>query len=678
MEENHIVKFDPWLLGAIQKAMGNLPAIPGDLVKVKSLTFFDGGRFSGKEMLLLNKWIELASGDFSAIGKMPNLHTLLFKNVRILRIGNWDFLRQCRKLKKLDLSGTDFSDCELLAELPNLQYALLPDRWQLIHTEVLERIQARTETNPEMNERARAQACIDIAARDRGKVCKDTIRERVAVLQVYCESGLVTRNNAVQERAVTSSDAVQERAAASNGAAAGERVDTCHDAATQGNTENAIAGLPPQMDTGTYAADPKLICWIMVSLGKMPRTPNDLAKIKLLDSRKRNLSLCNPALDNLAEKLPPWLIEKGGDFSLIGKLPNLQALLLWGVILDDFSFLSECKELLYVNLWDTNFTDCSLLTKLPYIIHIYLPEEGQLVNFSMLVKYRQFRLQEERERRESFLYEAKSDEIPEAEQSQAIQTLGRPSVFRIECQKSFGQKADVSKRKDRQVLPEGTQKSALPIQAGVEGTSEIPFGVGVEKGSDIPLKVGVDGMPDSVQVPDAKEANVSSWKTKVEEAVWQKDEFNDLAIVRGEDVIISYEGASQVRQVRAEFWMDRVPALWRVFDQMKEEEDNWAKLAPGKAEQLTDELITAIRRGDAKTIEISLEPWGEGHNFIVEFRGRWVEITYVDDEIPVCYNSYHPDFPEMLAFEDMELVAEVVRHILATGQLLPGTFWRRE
>ena len=122
MAFDRIVKFDPWLLGAIRKAMGKLPAIPGDLSKVKSLPFFDGGRFSGEEGLVLNGWLELASGDFSAIGNMPNLHTLLFQNHRTLKIGNFDFLCQCRKLKKLDLSGTDFSDCELLERLPDLQY----------------------------------------------------------------------------------------------------------------------------------------------------------------------------------------------------------------------------------------------------------------------------------------------------------------------------------------------------------------------------------------------------------------------------------------------------------------------------------------------------------------------------------------------------------------------------
>lgn len=177
MNSNRIMKFDPWLLGAIQKVMGKLPEIPGDLGKVKSLTFYDGTYISGEEGLILNGWMELAAGEFSAIGRMQNLHTLLFRNHRALKVGNFDFLCQCRKLKKLDCSGTDFSDCELLEKLLNLQYAMLPDRSQLIHTQVLECIQAQTETEPEMNERARARACLDTAAEAKWKIRIDMVAE---------------------------------------------------------------------------------------------------------------------------------------------------------------------------------------------------------------------------------------------------------------------------------------------------------------------------------------------------------------------------------------------------------------------------------------------------------------------------------------------------------------------
>ena len=227
----------------------------------------------------------------------------------------------------------------------------------------------------------------------------------------------------------------------------------------------------------------------------------------------------------------------------------------------------------------------------------------------------------------------------------------------------------------------------------VEGRSDMPLEAGVESRSNMPLEAGAEGRSDMPQESGVKEVYGSSAKKEENEAIYREGEFDDLITVRGEDVVILYEGASQVRHVEAEFWMDQTPDLWKIFDQMRDEEDNWAKLASGKAEQLTDELMEAIRRGDVKTLYISLEPWGEGHNFIVEFADEWVEITYMDDEAPVYYNSYNPAYsnpadlsptefggqspiPKMLALEDMELAEEIVRHILATGQLLPGTLWK--
>lgn len=496
MEKDCIVKFDPWLLGAIQKAMGKLPATPGDLIKIKSLTFYHNGFYPGEPGLLLMGWMELAPGDYSAIGKMTNLHTLLFHNNIILRIQDFGFLPQCQRLKKLDLRGTDFSDCSWLAKLPALQYALLPDRQGLIHTEVLEEIRAQTETVQERNERSRAKACIDLE--------------------------------------------------------------------NQRRAENGIPMSVPQTLTGPYTADPRLIRWIAVSLGKVPTSPGNLLKVRQLDSRK-----VNHALDTSASQLPSWLTEKEGDFSLIGELPNLQALLLWGVDLEDFSFLAKCKELLYVNLWDTNFTDCSLLAGLERLKHIFLPDGRHLEHPSMLQTHQE------------------------------------------------------------------------------------------------------------------------TWK----DSYYCEDGFNDLVTVRGEDVAISYEGSTKIRHVEADFCKGAEPPLWKEFSQLRDEEDNWAKLAPKKASQLTEELTNAIVRNEVAALCLSLEPWGEGHYFILEFSGGWAAIAYMDDETPVYYQSYNPSYtgtaelspvefggqtpvPKMFALEDLELAAGIVRHILETGQLLPGTLWK--
>lgn len=541
MAADHIINFDPWLLGAIRKAMGKLPAIPGDLTKIKSLTFFDRECFADDEGTLLNGWIKLASGDFSAIGKMPNLHTLLFKDCPTLKIGDFDFLRQCQKLKKLDLSRTDFSDCELLTELPNLQYVLLPGRWRLIHTQVLEHIQAQSETRPEMEERSRAKGRIDWPT----------------------------------------------------------------------------PSSPQQIYFDTYTADPNLIYWLAVSLGKMPETPKDLAKVKLLDSLKRI-----PSLNISEENLPSWLAVKEGDFSLIGKLPDLQSLLLWNVVLDDFSFLSGCKELRYVNLWNTNFTDCRLLADLPHLHHIHLPEKGQLENFSLLVK-RQDAWQREN------------------------QALDSPVTFFLETQR-----VDESGTAD-------AKPSFRPASA--------------ERSDALP-------------------------ETDAEEAIYTGDDFKNLSTVRGEDVVISYKRRSKIRHVEARFCTDQTPPLWKVFEKVEEEndywvKDNWAKLSYLKKRQLTNELLDSILKGNVEALYLSLEPWGEGHYFTVEFAGEWATVVYdADDEVHVFYESYNPAYtnpaelspikydgqlpiPKMLALNDRRLVAEIVRHILATGQLLPGTLW---
>lgn len=484
MTSNRIVKFDPWLLGSIQKAMGKLPAIPGDLAKLKSLTSSDGGYLLGEEGLLLNGWIELASGEFSAIGKMPNLHTLLFKNHRTLKIGNFDFLCQCRKLKKLDLSGTDFSDCALLAELPNLQYVMLPDRRQLIHTQVLEHIQAQAETEPEMNARSRANCCIDTAKRR--------------------------------------------------------------------TVEN---------HTGIYTADSNLIYWIAVSLGKIPRMTEDLETIRLLDSRKRFPSLEHAMKDHLSENLPAWLTIKKGDFSLIGKLPNLQALLLWGIELDDFSFLPECRELVYINLWDTNFRDCSLLAELPYLREIDLPEKRQLENFSLLEKCRDDYLQNEHQKLEDYLYHTESDEI-----KHFLATL---PAFYLECERDSEQEMVCVKCSDRLVM---------------------------------------------TKIPKSVRSN------EVTEIVDEEEDCDALMIIRGEDVVLSYEGESRVRHVEADFCMDQMPVLWKIFSRVSDEEDNWAKLSPQKARQLTDVLVDAIIKENVATLTFL---WNHGGKDTTLFWNLW-------------------------------------------------------
>lgn len=622
MEKGRIMKFDPWLLGAIQKVMGVLPSMPADLAKVKSLTFFDGVRLPAEPGTLLGGWMEVAPGEFSAIGKMSNLHTLLFKNHRVLNVGDFGFLSGCSKLKKLDLSGTDFSDCRLLSGLPLLQYAMLPDRQLLVHTEVLEEIKACAESEQEMNERARAEACISLEDQRRKKFGRGAFIKRESM------------------PGKEDCGALHEEAAV------------------------------------VRAADARLIRWIAVSLGKLPDKPEELNRIRILDSRKRNVSLeaaiCKKVSVNgdmpknhFFGKLPSWLKEKEEDFSLIGELPNLQALLLWGVYLEDFSFLSNCRELLYLNLWDTNFSDCKLLAQLPFLSVVCLPQQEQLVNYTVLEARKEARKREGKERLEGFWYGGEGEDITEMEA--LLSGLG--PLFIVH----------------------------RPVYAGCAAAAcreqSAPIGFVGEKLLDSDTESAA-GTMDSSQLEDVGVFGKAGKKEmEVSEIDDSEDEFADLVTVKGEDVVISCEGSSRIRHVIGEFCMDSTPQLWKAFSKMEEEEDNWSRLDPKRAQQLTQELLEAIVEGDVATLYLSMEPWGEGHMFIVEFAGGWAEITYMDDSMSVYYNSYNPAYtdpaelspieydgqipvPKMLALDDLALTAEIVRHILKTGQLLPGTLWK--
>lgn len=65
----------------------------------------------------------------------------------------------------------------------------------------------------------------------------------------------------------------------------------------------------------------------------------------------------------------------------------------------------------------------------------------------------------------------------------------------------------------------------------------------------------------------------------------------------------------------------------------------------------------------------------------------------MDDDNEIYYSIYNPAYPKaselcpvqiggqspvpkMLAIEDLELAAEIVRYFLENGQLLPGTLWK--
>ena len=126
-----------------------------------------------------------------------------------------------------------------------------------------------------------------------------------------------------------------------------------------------------------YGIDPRLVIWIQKNTGHDLQTFSDLAKIKCLDSRKRNFSAVKKIED---VRLPSWLVVKEDDFSLIGEMTRLKQLSLHDVEIDDYSFLTRCRCLSALDLQDTSFSDCRLLTELPALKKVLLPAYSQLIH----------------------------------------------------------------------------------------------------------------------------------------------------------------------------------------------------------------------------------------------------------------------------------------------------------
>lgn len=151
---NPVPDMDGRLYWAILRAQGRWADSLYDLKKIKALKDFAGSVDPYYE----RPWGRLAPGDFSAIGHMENLHTLIFDCQLLpdgepLQVNDFAFLTQCAKLKKLDVHRTNFTDCALLSELPELKHVYLPARKKLVHAEVLETLSCEVKTDePEFSD----------------------------------------------------------------------------------------------------------------------------------------------------------------------------------------------------------------------------------------------------------------------------------------------------------------------------------------------------------------------------------------------------------------------------------------------------------------------------------------------------------------------------------------------
>lgn len=130
-----------------------------------------------------------------------------------------------------------------------------------------------------------------------------------------------------------------------------------------------------------YGIDPRLVIWIQRNTGHDLQTFSDLAKMKSLDSRRRNFSSARKIEDI---RLPSWLMVKENDFSLIGEMTKLKQLSLHDVEIDDYSFLAGCRSLSTLDLQDTSFSDCRLLAELPALKKVLLPPYNQLKHTEVL------------------------------------------------------------------------------------------------------------------------------------------------------------------------------------------------------------------------------------------------------------------------------------------------------
>ena len=181
-------------------------------------------------------------------------------------------------------------------------------------------------------------------------------------------------------------------------------------------------------------------------------------------------------------------------------------------------------------------------------------------------------------------------------------------------------------------------------------------------------------------------------KVEVPEPFFRDEDFQDMQIVDGKNVTLSYEGDRRVRNVQVDF-AGKEPSAWWEF--CYEDEDCWLLLEEEQRKQMTEQLADAVLNDRVHSFFLSQEPWAEGHYLCAEFAGGWAALFYDTGDGEACYSIYNADYdtveilapvevggqspvPKMMATEDMELVVKIMKYFLETGQLCPGTMWVKE
>ncbi len=103
--------------------------------------------YTKQKLAPIQDFLKSRTGDWVMLGEMTNLQVLEFPARTPLGIiDDFSFLPKLKKLYRLDLRATSFTDCSLLSELTQLKSLALPARKKLIHTEVLDTLSCKIYT----------------------------------------------------------------------------------------------------------------------------------------------------------------------------------------------------------------------------------------------------------------------------------------------------------------------------------------------------------------------------------------------------------------------------------------------------------------------------------------------------------------------------------------------------
>ena len=151
--EEMIQRTSPYLLCWIDLAMTpkHLTDI-SQLRRIKRLADKDfpvpHSEYTKQKLAPIQDFLQSRTGDWAMLEEMTNLQVLEFpRRTPPGIIDDFSFLPKLKKLYRLDLRATSFTDCSLLSGLTQLKSLAIPARKKLIHTEVLDTLSCKLYTD---------------------------------------------------------------------------------------------------------------------------------------------------------------------------------------------------------------------------------------------------------------------------------------------------------------------------------------------------------------------------------------------------------------------------------------------------------------------------------------------------------------------------------------------------